>query len=366
MSGSPLVWPYDTAQTALTDAIIFANDAGSPAGIDGNILNAETNPAILPALKERYRYLQQRLISSGVDTFTKEAVIYGLLPTASSNPQIKMILTYNGYWNGQYWTGPYVSAPAWSNAVTYTAGMTVVYNSVYYVLNAASSLDQEPDLNIGIWAVFTPGTLDVGAWSDETTYTQGQQVSYNGTYYTAQPNATANLNMIPDQSPLFWTPFAVPGAALPADLIKPLECWEVQTGTITGGWIPMKQAPDNLNPQIIQPRFRQWIFANDRLVLPGASYTNNLRMKYIAAAPDITSLDTYIYPRGIATALSLLLLDQLAGARGGPMAQIFKERAEEAISQIINQTVRKQAYTQFVRAPYRGRGLGHRATRSEF
>jgi hypothetical protein len=55
----------------------------------------------------------------------------------------------------------------------------------------------------------------------------------------------------------------------------------------------------------------------------------------------------------------------LAGARGGPMAQIFKARAEEAINQIINQTVRKQAYSQFVRRPYRGRGLGHRATRSE-
>jgi hypothetical protein len=366
MASSPLVWPYDTAQTALTDAIIFANDAGSPAGLSGNILNPDTNPAVLPALQERYRYLQQRLISSGVDTFTKEAVVYDLLATTSSNPQIKMRLTYNGYWNGQYWTGPYVTAPTWSSSVTYTAGMTVVYSGVYYVLVAASSLDQEPDQNLGIWAVFTPGTLTVAAWSSGTTYTQGQQVSYGNSYYTAQPNSTANTNKVPDQSPLFWARFAVPGAALPADLIKPLECWEVQYGTITGGWIPMQQVPDALNPSLIQPRFRQWGFANDELILPGASYNNNLRIKYIAAAPDITTLDTYIYPRGVSTALALLLLDQLSGARGGPMAQIFKERAEEAISQIINQTVRKQAYAQFVRRPYRGNGLGHRATRSEF
>lgn len=365
MGGTPLAWPYDTAQTALTDAIIFANDAGSPAGLSGNILNPSTNPAVLPALQERYRYIQQRLISSGVDTFTKEAVVYNLPASASSNPQIKMRLTYNGYWNGQVWVGPYVTAPTWSSTVTYTGGQSVVYSGTYYVLNVASSLNQEPDDNLGIWGVFDPQNIGAAAWSALTTYTQGQQVVYNNSYYTAQPNAVANLNMVPDQSPLFWARFAVPGPALPSDMIKPLELWEVQFGTITGGWVPMKQVPDALNPSIIQPRFRQWGFSNDELVLPGASYNNNLRIKYIAAAPDIESLATYIYPRGISTALALLLLDQLSGARGGPMAAIFKERAEEAISQIINQTVRKQAYAQFVRRPYRSGGAG-RATRSEF
>ena len=362
MAATPLVYPYDTAQTALTDAIIFANDAGSPSGLSGNILNATTNPAILPALVERYRYLQQRLISSGVDTFTKEAVIFALGPSATSNPQIKMLLTYNGYWNGLLWQGPYVSAPTWSSAVTYNFGNTVVLSGVYYVLTGAqTSLNQSPASNIGIWNIFSPGAITVAAWAVGTTYTQGQQVSYGNTYYTAQPNATTNVGRTPDVSPLFWAPFAVPGAALPADLIKPLELWEVQTGTGTGGWVPMKQVPDALNPNLIQPRFREWTFSNDKLVLPGASFTNNLRMKYVAAAPDITTLNTFIYPRGVATALALLLLDQLSGARGGPMAQIFKERAEEAISQIINQTVRKQAYSQFVRRPFRGPGMGRRS-----
>jgi hypothetical protein len=366
MSATPLVYPYDTANTALTQAIIFANDAGSPAGISGNILNPTTNPAVMPALLERYRYLQHRLISEGVDFYTKEAVVYQLFPTASSNPQIKMQLTYQGYWNGQVWSGPYVTAPAWSSSVTYTVGQTVTDAGGYYVCNATSSLNQEPSLNLGIWTEFTPGTANVVAWSAATTYTQGQQVAYGNSYYVAQPNASTNLNKIPDQSPLFWAEFAVPGPALPADLIKPLEVWEVQYGTITGGWVPMKQAPDSLNPSIIQPRFRQWSFSHDKLILPGASYTNNLRIRYLAQAPDITTLQTIIYPRGVSTALAFLTLDMLAGSRGGPMAQIFKQRAEEAISQLINQTSRKMAYSQFVRRPYRGNGLGHRATRSEF
>jgi len=368
MASQPLVSPYDTANTALTQAIVFANDAGSPAGIAGNVLNPSTNPAVMPALLERYRYIQARLISEGVDFYTKEAVVYALPPTATSNPQIKMQLTYNGFWNGQVWSGPYVTAPTWSAVTIYTVGQTVQdsHDSNYYVLNAASSLNQEPYKNLGIWTQFSPGTITVAAWSATTTYTQGQQVAYKNSYYVAQPNASANLNMIPDQSPLFWAEFAVPGPALPADLIKPLELWEVQYGTITGGWVPLKQAPDSLNPSIIQPRFRQWIFSHDRIVLPGASYTNNLRIRYLAQAPDITSLNTIIYPRGVSTALAFLTLDMLAGARGGPMAQVFKQRGEEAINQLINQTSRKMAYSQFVRRPYRGNGLGHRATRSEF
>lgn len=366
MASIPLAWPYDTANDALTAAIVFANDAGSPLGIDGNILNPDTNPAIMPALKERYRYLQQLLISSGVDTFVKEAVIYNLGASASSNPQTRMILSFAGYYNGQFWTGPSITYPAWSNTTTYAYGQSVSYGGNYYSCSVDSSLNQEPDTNPGSWTEFTPGTNSAAAWSAETTYTQGQQVVYNDFYYTAQPNSAANLNKIPDQSPLFWAPTAVPGPALPIDLIKPLELWEVQSGTITGGWVPMRQCPDALNPSIIQPRFREWVYATDRVILPGASYTNNLRIKYVAAAPDIDSLDTIIYPRGGATALAFLLLDALSGARGGPMAQIFKQRSQEAIDQIINQTVRKQAYAQFVRRPYRGRGLGHRATRSEF
>lgn len=368
MAATPLVFPYDTAGTALTQAIIFSNDAGSPSGISGNVLNPTTNPAVLPALLERYRYIQARLISEGVDFYTKEAVVYALGATAVSNPQIKMQLTYQGYWNGQVWSGPYVTAPTWSSTVTYTAGQTVQdpHDSNYYVCNATSSLNQEPYANLGIWTEFSSGNISAVAWSSSTTYTQGQQVTYGNSYYVAQPNSGTNLDKTPDQSPLFWAPFSVPGPALPADLIKPLELWEVQYGTITGGWVPMKQAPDSINPSIIQPRFRQWSFSHDRIILPGASYTNNLRIRYLAQAPDITSLNTIIYPRGVSTALAFLTLDMLAGARGGPMAQIFKQRGEEAINQLINQTSRKMAYSQFVRRPYRGNGLGHRATRSEF
>ena len=138
--------PYDTAQTALSDAIIFSNDGGGPAGMTGNILNPATNPQVLPAFQERYRYLQQRLISSGVDTFTKEGVVFGLSPSATSSPRVRMYLTFQGYFNGQVWVGPDISAPPWSSIVVYTQGMTATYNNSYYVAqpNSGTNLNQNP------------------------------------------------------------------------------------------------------------------------------------------------------------------------------------------------------------------------------
>ena len=348
--------PYDTAQTALTDAIIFANDAGGPNGLAGNVLNITTNPAVLPALQERYRYLQQRLISSGVDTFTQEAVVFALPPTASSNPRVRMILSYNGYWNGQEQIGPQLTYPTWSNAVAYTAGQTVTYSGAYYVALQAST-GQTPSAPSSIyWQQFSNTPLSAPAWSDATTYTQGMTVTFNGSFWVSQPNGTANLDIEPGTNPFFWVPYTAIGPCLPTNLIKPLELWEAQTGT--RAWVPMRQCPDAIQANIIQPRFGQWVFATDRLVLPGASYTNDLRIKYIAVAPDIADVNTVIYPRGVSTALALLLLDQLAGARGGPMAVTFKARAEEAISQLINQVSRKQAYSTFIRRAFNSRSGG--------
>src|SRR5271170_3545281 len=152
-----LTTPYDTAQIALNDAIIFANDGGGPAGMNGNVLNPSTNPTVLPAFQERWRYLQHRLISAGVDTFTKDQVVFALPQSATSNPRINMILTYNGFFDGQVWHGPNITAPQWSNAATYTQGMTVSFNNTYYVAlpSNATNQNQEPDTATSFWQPFT-------------------------------------------------------------------------------------------------------------------------------------------------------------------------------------------------------------------
>ena len=293
--------PYDTAQDALNAAIVFANDAGSPAGMSGNVLNPNRNPAVLPALQERYRYLQQRWISGGVDTFTKDQVVYALPLPAFSNPSILMELTYNGFYNGEYWVGPSVTAPQWSDAITYS---------------------------------------------------QGQTVTYNNTYYVCLPNNGTNLNEEPDTSTTFWQPFNNLGPTLPADLIKPLEIYE----RFTGGnrWVKMTSNPDSLNGTRIQPRYGSWLFENDRLFLPPNSQRTDLKIKYLCMAPDINSLQSPLMVRNCRTALAYLVLAALAAGRGGTQADYFDNKSEQAIKEVINQTVRKQLYQQFNRELFRG------------
>jgi hypothetical protein len=98
--------PYDSAGAILQDAIIFTNDAGGPNGLAGDILNADRAYTI-PLLNERYRWLQQRLISEGVETMTKYGIIIGLPPFAGTNIRVNVTLGYEGYFDGnQVWPPP--------------------------------------------------------------------------------------------------------------------------------------------------------------------------------------------------------------------------------------------------------------------
>lgn len=298
--------PYDTARDALNSAIIFADDGGSPAGMAGNILNPSVNPQVIPALQERWRYLQHRLISAGVDTFTKDQIVFALPPSGSGNARNVVILTYQGFFDGLIWH--YVTpAAAWDAGASYTA-----------------------------YSVSPPAVASL--------------VAFNNTQYMAIQNSTGKR---PDIETSYWVQFTNVGMALPSDLVKPLEAWECASGG--NAWTAMTQAPDSLpTHRPIQPRFDQWAFQNDRMVFLPSSQTNDIRIKYLAIQPDIFDLDSPLYVRGCVTALALLVLDQIAGARGGPMADTFKARAEEAINQLINQTVRKMSYAQYVRQPFRG------------
>ena len=244
--------PYSTAQDALDIAIVAANDGGGPAGMDGNILNPDTNPQVLPAFIGRWVYLQQRLISESVDTFTADCVVKGLTPGTNLDPKVPVTLSWSGYWDGT-------------------------------------------SLNDAI--------------------------------------------------------------VLPTNLVKPLEVWECQDSNAS--WATMRQAPDEINAGgAMGSRQGVWMFEHDLLIMPGCNNLTDLKLKFLAMAPAITSFASPLMVRGCESALAYLVLYELSGGRGGSMATMYKTKSEEAINQIINQTVRKQAYTSFARKPFHARRRG--------
>src|SRR5580658_4868802 len=149
--------PFDNAGYILEQAIIITGDTAGPAGIAGNILNAN-QPGVLPLLGKLYRELQDRLISAGVETFNKYGYIVGIPPANTTNPSIQVYLNFNSYFDGN---------------------------------------------------------------------------EMQASWY------------------------------LPADMLKPLEVWERQTGNNL--WVPMRQAADSISTRVIKPFFSIWDYEADTL-----------------------------------------------------------------------------------------------------
>lgn len=244
--------PYDTAETVLIAARVHCGDAGGPLGTAGNILN-DAQPYVFPMLFERYRYLQDRLITGGVETFKKYGFVIGIPPVPSNaNRSVFMKLTYTGFDNGQTIIAP---------------------------------------------------------------------------------------------------PF------LPVDCLKPLELWERQNGGST--WVPMRQASDSISTRPFTSRFCIWDYANDELIIPGASQTNDLKIKYLCYAPDITGPNSPIMVAHATTALSFLMAAEASKSRGGQAAAGFMADAEDAILKIMNRSAIKDAFKSSQRKPFRNRGGRH-------
>lgn len=93
------VAPFAPLESILNITRSKINDAGGPNGLAGSILN-DSQPYTFTMSQERYLYLQDRLISGGVETFTRYGYIKCIPPAANVNPRIMVNITFHGYFNG--------------------------------------------------------------------------------------------------------------------------------------------------------------------------------------------------------------------------------------------------------------------------
>jgi hypothetical protein len=140
---------------------------------------------------------------------------------------------------------------------------------------------------------------------------------------------------------------------LPSDMIKPLELWERQTGN--NFWVPMTMAADSISTRPPMPFFHEWDWQNDTLYLPVANQTNDMKIKGLCYAPDITDTNSPILISRCQTALAYLFLTEMAKQRGGlELAAAWKADADMWINAIVNRTARKEQYGSYFRLPFRG------------
>lgn len=141
---------------------------------------------------------------------------------------------------------------------------------------------------------------------------------------------------------------------LPADLIVPLEIWERQSDTINR-WSRMGQVSDSITTSSQTAAFGEWDWENDTLFLPGATQTNDVKMKYIAFAPPISGPNSQVFVLGCKVALAALIGEMASGSRGGmEAAAYYKAIADNEIQLLLAPYARKEQYASFVRKPFRG------------
>lgn len=172
--------------------------------------------------------------------------------------------------------------------------------------------------------------LTAVATADPTTQVQ---LSYTGYFDGVNANATPTL---------------------PPDLIVPLEVWSRQSGTINR-WSKLGQVSDSITTSSQTSAFGEWDFENDVLFFPGSTISNDLRIKGICFAPELTGPDSQVFVVGCKVALAALIGEMAAKSRGGSeAAAAYKVESENEIQLLLAPYARKEAYASFVRKPFRG------------
>lgn len=146
---------------------------------------------------------------------------------------------------------------------------------------------------------------------------------------------------------------AAPG--LPGDLIIPLRVWERSSGT-NNRFVQVTPAVDGLPAgSSCTSSFGHWDWRADGIYLPGASMSNELRLRYISFSPELTSPSGVMPFRRSALAVAFMSAFVFVNARGGAAAAGFKNLADEQIDNIISQTTRKKQRRPSQKRPYGGR-----------
>lgn len=84
---------------------------------------------------------------------------------------------------------------------------------------------------------------------------------------------------------------------LPTDLLEPLFIWERQTGS-TEDWVRMDQKLDGLPSTSHGLRIRFWEWRQDAIQMPGASQSNDLRLRYVGSHARLATVNDTLYFRG--------------------------------------------------------------------
>lgn len=146
-------------------------------------------------------------------------------------------------------------------------------------------------------------------------------------------------------------PHATP--VVPFDLQVPEFLWERKTGS-TENWVEMAELPDGLPSTVQTLRLRLWEWRQDAIYMPGATQSEDIRLRYTSEVVNFSTPNDVILIRGSQSALSSYLAYVFAESRGSVMADKFMVMGKEFTLQICRRNTRARQRETITRQPYGG------------
>lgn len=138
---------------------------------------------------------------------------------------------------------------------------------------------------------------------------------------------------------------------VPVDLLEPLRLWERQNGS-TENWVPMRYTADGLSSQTPTSRFGSWEWRQDGLYMPGATQSNDIRIRYTGShAVLATPLDT-LYFRGATGAIAYKTVSTYLASKNAERSTAAMAEAKIRLAQITSRSSRSKQRQNISRRSY--------------
>lgn len=138
---------------------------------------------------------------------------------------------------------------------------------------------------------------------------------------------------------------------LPTDLLAPLFLWERQTGS-KEDWQEMRPRPDGLPSVNQNQRLGIWEWRADALYMPGATQSNDLRLRYEGTHASFATTNDAVLFRGGIGPISWKVVSVYLASKNPEASTLAGAEAKQRVSQIATRNARMKQRESITRIGY--------------
>jgi hypothetical protein len=137
----------------------------------------------------------------------------------------------------------------------------------------------------------------------------------------------------------------------PTDGVNPLFIWERKTGS-TEQWVPMEQILMGLPSVVQSSRLKLWEWRQDGLYMPGATQSNDLRVRYSSSHPQLVSPTDTLQVRNAIGPVAYKTVASYLISKNPEAAQLAMAEARDRLALITNRSARQKQTSPAIRQSY--------------